>query len=355
VVYVTPPGTQSGSAGAFFLSAADVAAMAPDTSFGTPVPLADVDETLSEQTQELVLDSVVQQLRDWNAAQNRNTDWIDAAVRNGVIRTNEQAIATEPPTIDVIARDMDELLTLLEGRTVELAGGEEVQLQALGRSTTPIEPTLWEQFLMLLADPTVAFLLLVLGCIAVYAELATPGTGIAAGIGVVLLIGALVGFLILPIRWISLLGLLLAFAIIAADIYLPTHGGLTVAGLVLLVVSSMTLIDAAQAPNVFVALWAIAVVVLAGAAFVGVIVWLIVRTRNTPIATGQEGLIGRLAEVRKALDPEGFVFVEGALWRAVSEDGTIEPKEWVRIAAVHDLRLVVRRIDTEESAESKAY
>jgi membrane-bound serine protease (ClpP class) len=117
----------------------------------------------------------------------------------------------------------------------------------------------------------------------------------------------------------------------------------------------MTLIDAAQAPNVFVALWAIAVVVLAGAAFVGVIVWLIVRTRNTPIATGQEGLIGRLAEVRKALDPEGFVFVEGALWRAVSEDGTIEPKEWVRIAAVHDLRLVVRRIDTEESAESKAY
>jgi membrane-bound serine protease (ClpP class) len=355
VVYVAPPGTQSGSAGAFFLSAADIAAMARDTSFGTPVPLADVDQTLSEQTQELVLDSVVQQLRDWNEAQGRNADWVDAAVRSGVIRTNEQAIATEPPAIDLIARDMDELLTLLEGRTVELPGGEEVQLQTLGRSTTPIAPTLWEQFLMLLADPTVAFLLLVLGCIAVYAELATPGTGIAAGMGVVLLIGALVGFLILPIRWISLLGLLVAFAIIAADIYLPTHGGLTVAGLVLLVVSSMTLIDAAQAPNVFVALWAIAVVVLAGAAFVGGIVWLILRTRNTPIATGQEGLIGRLAEVRKALDPEGFVFVEGALWRAVSEDGTIEPKEWVRIAAVHDLRLVVRRIDTGEPAEAKEY
>jgi membrane-bound serine protease (ClpP class) len=96
-------------------------------------------------------------------------------------------------------------------------------------------------------------------------------------------------------------------------------------------------------------------VVLAGAALAAVVIWLIWRTRNTPIATGQEGLIGRLAEVRKALDPEGFVFVEGALWRAVSEDGIIEPKEWVRISAVHNLRLVVRRIDTGEPAEAKEY
>jgi membrane-bound serine protease (ClpP class) len=76
----------------------------------------------------------------------------------------------------------------------------------------------------------------------------------------------------------------------------------------------------------------------------------VVRTRDTPIATGQEGLIGRLAEVRKPLDPEGMVFVEGALWRAVSEDGLVEAHEWVRVAAVHDLRLVVRRLDTVEEA-----
>jgi membrane-bound serine protease (ClpP class) len=248
---------------------------------------------------------------------------------------------------------MDELLTLLEGRTVQLESGEELQLRTLGRSTTPIEPTLWESFLLLLADPTVAFLLLVMGATAIYAEMATPGLGIAAAIGVVLLLGSLFGWLILPVRLISLGGLLLGFSLIAADIYLPTHGGFTVAGLVLILVSAMTLIDAAQAPNVFVALWAILLVVFTLAAFAAAGVWLIVRTRKTPVTTGQEGLVGRLAEVRKSLEPQGMVYVDGALWRAVSEDGLIEQGEWVRVSAVHDLRLIVRRIpvDVEDEAE----
>jgi membrane-bound serine protease (ClpP class) len=347
VVYVAPPGTESGAPGAFFLSAAHVAAMAPDTSFGAPVPLAEVDETLSEQTQNLVLDSVVEQLREWNERRNRNTDWIDEAVREGVVRSNTQAMATTPPTIDLTASNTEELLTLLEGRVVELDSGEEVQLSTLGRSPTPIEPTLWESLLLLLANPTVAFLLLVMGAIAVYAELATPGVGIAAGIGSVLLLGSLVGLLVLPVRPVSLGGLVIAFTLIAADLYLSTHGVLTVVGLVALIVSAMTLIDTAQAPNVFIAFWAILVVALSLAAFAAVAIWVVVHTRNTPVSTGQEGLVGRLAEVRKRLDPQGMVFVDGALWRAVSEDGVVEEGDWVRVRSVHDLRLVVRSIDSE--------
>jgi membrane-bound serine protease (ClpP class) len=237
---------------------------------------------------------------------------------------------------------------MLQGRVVTLENGEEVQLQTLGRTPTDVQPTLWEDLLIALANPTIAFLLLVLGCIAIYAELATPNVGILAGLGAVLLLAALIGLLVLPVRLISLGTLVLAFALIAADIYLPTHGGLTVIGIVLLVVSGMTLIDTAQAPNVFVAYWAILVVVLVLGAFMALSVWLIVRTRNTPVATGREGLIGRLAEVRKTLDPEGMVFVDGALWRAVSENGVIEQHEWVRITAVHELRLLVRPIETEE-------
>ncbi len=347
VVYVSPPGTQSGAAGAFFLSAAHIAAMAPNTSFGTPLPLASVDDTLSDQTQDLVLDSVIEQLREWNEARGRNTDWIDAAVREGVVRSNEQAMATDPPAIDIVAPDLEELMTLLEGRTVELANGDEVQFQTLGREPTPIPTTLWEEILLFITDPTVTFLLLVLGAIAVYAELATPGVGIAAGVGVVLLLTALIGVLVLPVRPISLLGLALAFTLIGADIYLSSNGGLTVAGLVLLIISAINLIDTAQAPNVLVALWAILVVVLTIAAFSALVIWVIMRTRNTPITTGQESLVGRLAEVRKTLDPEGMVFVDGALWRAVSEDGVIEKNEWVRISSVHELRLVVHRIDVE--------
>lgn len=345
VVYVAPAGTDSGAAGAFLLSAAHIAAMAPDTSFGAPVPLATVDEVLTEQTRELVLASVADQLRDWNAERGRSTSWVDQAVREGVIRSNEQAFDTSPPAVDLIARDRDELLTLLQGRVVTLANGDEVQLETLGRTPQPIEPSLWEQLLLLLANPTIAFLLLVMGGIAIYAELVSPSVGIAAGLGAILLLGALFGLIVLPVRLISLTGLMLAFLLIIADLYAPSHGGLTIMGLGLLIVSALTLIDTTQAPNVFVALWAIITVVLGIGSFVALGIWLIMRTRTQPVTTGQEGLIGRLAEVRQTLDPDGMVFVEGALWRAISESGTVERGEWVRVRAIHGTRLIVQRLD----------
>ncbi|NJO06645.1 MAG: nodulation protein NfeD [Chloroflexaceae bacterium] len=352
VVYVAPSGTASGAAGAFLLSAAHIAAMAPDTSFGTPAPLAEVDAVLSEQTRELVLASVADQLRGWNEDRGRSTAWIDQAVREGVIRTNNQAFATEPPAVDLVARDIEELLVLLEGRTVELANGNEVQLNTLGRTPDLIEPNVWEQFLLLLANPTVAFLLIVMGGVAIYAELVTPGIGIAAGLGAVLLLGALVGFIVLPIRIVSLAGLILAFTLITTDLYTPTHGTLTVIGLVLLVVSAMTLIDTAQAPNVFIALWAIVVVVMVIGAFVAAGIWLVMRIRHQPVTTGREGMIGRLAEVRQRLDPDGMVFVDGALWRAISDNGAVELGEWVRIRAIHELRLVVSPLEPVEPEEA---
>src|SRR5215813_9850701 len=109
VVYVAPEGTQAGAAGALFLSAAHINALAPHTSFGSPDPLAQVDAVLSQQTRDLVLDSVADQLRSWNAAHGRNTDWANRAVREGVVLTNEQAIAAHPPAIDLVAADRDEL------------------------------------------------------------------------------------------------------------------------------------------------------------------------------------------------------------------------------------------------------
>lgn len=350
VVYVAPAGQESGAAGAFLLSASDIAAMAPDSSFGTPVPLAAVDETLSEQTQDLVLDSVVEQLREWNEAQGRNTDWIDAGVREGIVRTSGQALATEPPTIDLVANDTDELLVLLQGRTVAIAD-EEITLDTLGRTPTPLPPSLWEQFLILLTDPTVTFLLLMLGFIAIYAEFVSPGGAIAASIGVVLLLGALIGLLVLPVNYLSVFGLLLAFGLIFADLYVPSAGALSVGGAAILLVSALTLIDAAQAPNVVVALPVILIIVTLVGIFSALGLWLVVRTRNTPIATGQEGLVGRLARVRQPLDPQGVVFVEGALWRAVSENGMVAKDEYVRIVSVHDLLLVVRPLDEDAATD----
>lgn len=350
VVYVAPEGTQAGAPGTLLLSAAHVSAMAPDTSFGSAYPLTQVDATLSQQTRDLVLDSVVDQLRDWNAARGRNTDWLQRAVTEGAVLNNEQAAALEPPAIDLIAADQQQLLTLLEGRMVTLHDGETVALSTLGRPTMAITPSLWQSLRLALANPTIAFALLILGVVSVYLEFGAPGTSIFIGIGLVLLAASFLGFVVLPIRWWAMVLLLVGLVLMGLEFFVPAHGALAIMGLALLIGGALNLIDTRQAPGVSIAGWAVVLVALALAAFIVVGVLLVLRSRKAPVATGQEGLIGRLAEVRQRLDPEGLVFVEGALWQAITDDGAIEPGEWVRVTGMHNLRLMVRRIDVEETA-----
>jgi membrane-bound serine protease (ClpP class) len=348
VVYVAPSGTNAGAAGALFLSAAHLSAMAPGTSFGSPYPLARVDEALTQQTRDLVLDSVTNQIRAWSAERGRNTEWIDRAVREGLVLTNEQASALNPPAVDLVAASQDELLTLLDGRQVKLHDGRTVQLATLGRGVTPVAPTAWQSIRLTLSNPAVAFVLLVLGALSLCLEFAAPGTTIFAGIGVVLLVAAGLGLLVLPLNWWAAALLVLALAMIAAEFVVYTHGALAITGLALLVMGALNLIDSQQAPGVMIAIWLVVLVGLTLATLVALGIWLALRSRGQPAATGQQAMIGRLAEVRQRLDPDGMVFVEGALWQAISEDGTAEVGDWVRVVAVHDLRLVVRPLGNEE-------
>ncbi|MBK9710352.1 MAG: nodulation protein NfeD [Kouleothrix sp.] len=350
VVYVAPAGTESGAAGALFLSAAHLSAMAPGTSFGSPYPLTQVDAALTQQTRDLVLDSVADQLRDWNASRGRNAGWLDQAVREGVVLTNEQASALSPPAVDLVAASQEELLTLLDGRQVRLQDGRTVQIATLGRAITEAGPTAWESVRLWLANPTIAFVLLVLGVLAICLEFAAPGSSVFAGIGAVLLVAAGLGLLVLPLRWWAALLLALALALIVVEFVAHAHGALAVTGLALLGVGSLNLIDPAQAPNTVIAAWVVVLVGLAIATVAALGVWLALRNRGRPIEAGQEAMVGKLAEVRHRLDPDGMVFVEGALWQAISEDGPAEVGDWVRVTATHNLRLVVRRLAGEEPA-----
>ena len=351
VVYVTPSGTASGAAGALFLSAAHISALAPGTSFGSPAPLADVDAALSEQTRDMLLDSVAAQLREWNAAHGRNLAWIDQAVRAGVVLDNQQASALRPPAVDLVAANRDELLTLLEGRRVTLQGGGSVTISALGRNMVDVLPTAWESLRLALADPTVAFVLLVLGVIALGLEFAAPGTSLFAGAGIVLLAGAALGLFVLPLQLWALGLLVLALLLLVAEFIAHAHGALAVAGVAMLAVSALNIIDPAQAPGAVVAVWAIVLVGVALAAFAALALWLALRSRARPISTGQEAMVGKLAEVRQRLAPDGMVFVDGALWQAIIDGEPAELGEWVRVVAAHDLRLIVRRLDTPAVSE----
>lgn len=348
VVYVAPEGTASGAAGALFLSAAHIAALAPNTSFGSPDPLTQVDSALTQQTRDLLLDSVADQLRAWNTAHSRNVAWVDQAVRAGAVLNNEQAIALSPPAVDLVAANRAELLTLLEGRQVKLADGRSITIATLGRTISDVPPSAWESLRLALADPTIAFVLLVLGVLSICLEFAAPGTTIFAGFGIVLLLAASLGLIVLPLRWWALLVLLGGLGLLVAEFATPTHGALAVAGIALLGGGALNLIDPTQAPNTMIAVWVILLVALALITLVAAGVWLALRSRTRPPATGQETLIGKLAEVRQPLDPDGMVFVEGALWSAISDNGPAKPGDWVRIVAVHNLRLIVHPLDDTE-------
>lgn len=351
VVYVAPAGTRSGAAGAWLLNAAHIAAMAPNTSFGVTVPLVQFGTDLSDDTMELLRNEVQTLMQERAQARGRSDAWIAAALREGAVLNNEQASALNPPAVELVARDLDELLTLIEGRLVTLEDGSEYTLRTLGRDVEQLPLSLWELILLTLANPTIAFMLLVMAGIAVYAELLSPTLGALAGLGLVLLMLALIGLIALPVRWLAVLGIVVAFGLVAADLFLPSNGLVTLIGLVLLVVSAMTMFDGTQAPGVAVALWAVMVVTAMIAAFAVVGIYLAFRSRTSPITTGQEGLVGRMAEVRKRLEPEGMVFVEGALWRAVSEDGEVDVGEFVRITGVYELRLTVRRLAAPAEAQ----
>jgi len=342
VVYITPMGTQAGTAGALFLSAAHISVLAPRTSFGSPYPLTQVDAVLLQQTRDLVLDSVADQIRSWNAARGRNTEWADRAVREGVVLTNEQAIAAHPPAVDLVAADPDELLTLLDGRAVKLEDGRSVQLTTLGQTVTPLAPTLWEGLRLALADPTIAFILLALGALAIYLEFGAPGTSVFAGVGVVLLVGAATGLLVLPIHLWSLLLLLLGFVLIGVEFIIPIHGALVVTGLALVLVGALNLIDPLQAPGATINVWVVPVAALVLGALAGSSIWAAVRNRSRPVLTGIEALIGRVGVAISDLAPQGTVRVDGEVWSAVADVEPIHAGDQVQIVAVEGVTLWVQ-------------
>lgn len=343
VTYIAPREARAGPVGTLLVAASHVAVMAPGASIGSAAPLVDVPAGFSSATQQLVVNDAVKQLTSWAQARGRNGTWIEQAVRSGATIRAEDAQSLTPPLIDLVATP-DELLTSLQGRRVTLAGGEQRTLNTLGVRVEVVEPTIWEALGQLLALPTIAFVLFVVGGIAVYLELANPGVGIPGVAGGLLIIAALIGFVLGEVRPLAVALLAAGLVVVGLEHVVMSHGGLTVAGLVLLILGALFLVDPTRSPGLGVSYLAISgVALLLGGAAMG-LVTLAVRVRSRRPVTGQDALIGQIAEVRRPLAPDGMVFVNGALWSAWTDEGSFGPGELVEIAAVDGLRLYVRGV-----------
>jgi membrane-bound serine protease (ClpP class) len=342
VVYVGPGLVAGGPAATLLLAASDVAVMAPGATAGFAEPLATTPEGFTLQTQRLLVDDVAHDLTGWQQAHGRNTEWVDRAARVGAITDAEGARALNPPLIDAIATD-DELLVAIQGRKVLAADGTAHTLDVLGASTTVVAPTTLEWLTQLLAIPTIAFVLFVLGVIAIYLELASPGASVPGVAGVALVIAALYGFFQTDVRPLAVVLLTAGLILAGLEHIVMAHGGLTLGGIILLVLGALLLVDPTRTPGMSVA--PLAIVGTSGLLVLAVVgmVALALRVHRREPATGPAALIGQIAEVRRSIDPEGLVFVAGALWQAWSDDGPLAEGELVEVAAIDDLRLYVRR------------
>lgn len=349
IVYVSPQGAMATSAGVFVVYSSHVAAMAPNTTIGSSEVILNAGgEGESGATAESgdtaalrrkTTNLLVSQIRDLATSRGRNADFAERAVRESA-NLGAQA-AVDQKAVDLLATGLDDLLQKADGRTVDV-NGTQVTVRTAGATIRTLEPTFGEDVMFLITNPSIAFVLISLGTLGITWEFINPGSVFPGVVGALCLLVGFLGLGTLPVNWAGAVFLLLAFVLFIADVFMPSHGILTVGGIISLVLGGLLLINTSAAPG----LPGVSPAVIAGTAtglglFFFYAVYKVLQAKRNRPTIGREGLVGRVAETRTDLAPDGMVFVEGELWQAVSSNGSISSGQPVRVVSVDGLRLKV--------------
>ncbi|HVU32970.1 MAG TPA: nodulation protein NfeD [Opitutaceae bacterium] len=339
VVYVAPSGANAGSAGCFITLAADIAAMAPNTSIGAAHPVEMGGAGVAEQKTD---DVMTKKLENFAASyieaiadkRHRNVEWARSAVKESASITAEKALDLK--VIDLIAVDVPDLLRRIDGRRI----GDRV-LHTAGAKIVPVPMLARERVFQLLWRPEVLFVLMLIAIYGIVGELSNPGAilpGVAGGIALIL---ALYMGSVLPISIAGVSLILLAVALFVIDVFAPTHGVLTAGGVVAFFLGALLLFEGAG-PGFQLSLTAIIPATLVTAAFFMFVIGAGLRAQRLPIRAGRETMLGRVVPAATRIDAgTGRIFVEGEYWNARCEQ-PIEPGQPVEIVAISGLTLTVK-------------
>lgn len=339
IVYVAPGGAHAGSAGTFITLAGHLAAMTPGSSIGAASPVGsegqDLDATLkAKETNILVADIK-------NLAERRGEKavaWAEAAVAEAAAATAQEALSLG--VVDAVAPNLDDLLRQLDGKTVTVAG-EPVTLDLGAAVIEDVALSPLEGFLNQIVNPAIAAILLTIGINAILFELPSPG-GFALGLlGVVCMLLAFYALGTINANWAGLAFVILAVILFVLDIKAPTHGALTLGGLVSFVFGLYLLYNTSDAPIPW---GAILLSAAATAAFFAFAIAKVVQTQHRPAFSGMTSMVGQSGVVRKPLDPQGMVLVNGELWRAESESGALPRDAAVVVTRQEGFQLWVRGV-----------
>lgn len=349
IAWVGPGNARAASAGVYITYACHVAAMAPGTNIGSASPVQmggdDIDETMANK----VTNDAVARITNLAELRGRNVEWAVAAVRDADNITANRAL--ELGVIEYVSPSISELLNEIDGTEVTLANGDRVTLQTAGATTSNIGMNGFETFLQMISDPTIAYLLLSFGSLGIFLELSNPGTFVPGIIGVVSFILGFYALGTLPVNWTGVALIALAFALFFIDLFVSSFGLLLVGAMTSFILGSYMLIDDSVPGYAGVSrpvIWTAAALVLASALIIGV---LVVRLQRSQARTGKKSMVGQLAKVRSALDPDGMVYFDGELWRATLADDTAHAPvgSTVRILEIHGLRMTVALTEPAET------
>jgi len=344
IIYVAPQDAQAASAGALITMAGHASAMAPRTVIGAASPIdssgGDIESTLEKKLKE-DLKAKARTLVEKRG--DEATQLAEAMIDDAKAVTADEAL--EAKLIDFIADDTEDLLQLLNGFTVQISDGPRT-LNTENANTQPLDMRFIEQFLLLLTDPNIAFLLIAIGVQSVLIEISSPGGWVAGFIGVVCLTLATYGLGVLPVNWFGIVFLLTAFVLFILDIKAPTHGALTVAGVASFIVGALVLFNSPGTPEfqrVSVPL-VVGVGVFLGLLFFGILMFAL-RALREPVSMGVESFVGKTGTAKSWDEASGQVQLDSELWSAESVDKSdkISKGDKVEVVEVRGIRLKVKK------------
>ena len=342
-VFVAPSGARAASAGFLITIAADVAVMAPGTHIGAAHPVSGQGEQMDETTAAKAAADVAAYARTLASGRHRNVEWAEQAVRQSRAFTEQEALSAAPPLIDLIARDVPDLLRQLDGREIRRFDGSPFTLRTAGAVVTPIDMTFRQRVLGTLAHPNIAYILLSLGVLGLTIELWSPGAVLPGVVGAVCLLLAFFTFQVLPVNYAGVLLILLGLGLLVLEVKVTSYGVLAVGGIASLLLGSMILVDA-PTPELQVSLSLVIPVVLALSAIIIFLVRLAVQSQRRRSVTGATGMMGQAGTALTAIPGggDGRVQVCGEIWTARAS-GAIGAGEAVRVSRVDGLVVTVTR------------
>ena len=338
IVYVSPRGARAASAGLLITMAAHVAAMAPGTNIGAAHPVAVGTGKLDKVMGEKMVNDMAAYGRSLASERGRNADWVEKGVRQSASITAVEAQRLK--VVEVLANDLEDLLQKVEGRQVQV-GGKPRLLHTAGATVKEIPEDWRTKVLKNIADPNIAFILMMLGLAGLYFELAHPGVVLPGVVGALCLLLAFFAFQTLPVNFIGVLLILLAFIFFILEVKVTSYGLLSLGGVISLFLGSIMLFRRGDAtmdiswgvliPTVVIV--SLFFIIVAGIAF---------RIHLRRAMTGSAALVGEQGQAYTDLTPEGQVFVHGEYWRARGEEH-IKAGELIEVVKVINLKLLVRR------------